>query len=121
MRLPRQTEVIHRLEFTPAEKYFYKQRSVYWIDQFRAGVENVQRDEQIFTLSKSVSMTSNYSFSNASVHRKKTLNLIFFNFLYNFVVYEQERYFLFKIDRLICCRYFLIEFFTRDILLRFFH
>lgn len=56
MRLPRQTEVIHRLEFVPAEKYFYDQRCMYWINEFKKGIENVERDQKISTLSNSVSI-----------------------------------------------------------------
>lgn len=66
MRLPRQTQVFHRLEFTPAEKYFYDQRSKYWINEFKGSIENIERDQQISTLSNSVSMTSNYQFTTTT-------------------------------------------------------
>lgn len=59
MRLPRQTELIHRLEFTPAEKYFYDQRSIHWTEAFKASIEGVARDQQISVLNNSVSMTVN--------------------------------------------------------------
>ncbi|XP_037037910.1 E3 ubiquitin-protein ligase SHPRH-like [Bradysia coprophila] len=53
LRLPRQTEVIHRLEFSPAERYFYDQRAVYWIEKFKAAVCNIEPDQSIHTLSTS--------------------------------------------------------------------
>lgn len=56
MRLPRQTEIIHRLEFTPAEKYFYDQRFLYWVDVLKTVLENVERDQTISTLNNRVSM-----------------------------------------------------------------
>lgn len=66
MRLPRQTQVIHRLKFTPAEKYFYEQRSKYWINEFKGSIENIERDQPISTLSNSVSMTVNYQFTTTT-------------------------------------------------------
>ncbi|KAG4078788.1 hypothetical protein HA402_015378 [Bradysia odoriphaga] len=53
LRLPRQTEVFHRLEFSPAERYFYDQRAVYWIDKFKAAVCNVEPNQSISTLTLS--------------------------------------------------------------------